>query len=364
MNKRPLKLFSAISAITIISIVVFGYFAWKTWHHSYDENSLLVPSSAQTSAQTASSTIRILFTGDIMLDRAVAKRAQRDGFDSLFAPLVAPLGHLFVGNDMVIGNLEGSMTDNQSISQQDHSILRFTFDSSYAVDLSGIGFTGFSLSNNHSLDFGQDGFDQTQKNLADAGLISFGSPLNDRSLSSKITLKGKSVCFVGYLQLFRPDPTPVIDEIKRLRPQCDLLVTTAHWGVEYSLIEDAEQKELAHRFIDAGADMIIGSHPHVVEPLEVYHGKAIFYSLGNFMFDQDFSYNTEHGLAIEIEHNASSTKFALIPITIRKEQASISAADDRSRVLGVVVSGAKENGLSDDLVSDILKDYSFTLKEI
>ena len=326
---------------------ITGYFAMP----------MATQSSTPSSVPIASGTVSVLFTGDVMLDRAVAIRAQKDGFDSLFAQL----NRLFLGSDMVIGNLEGTLTDNKSVSQEDFSILRFTFDPSYAQKLADLGFTGFSLSNNHSYDFGQDGFYQTKQNLNSAGLLSFGSPYNDQSLSAETTVQGKSVCFVGYLELFRPNPTPVQNEIKRLRPQCDLLILTAHWGVEYSLIETAAQKELAHEFIDAGADIIIGSHPHVVEPLEIYHGKAIFYSLGNFMFDQNFSYDTDHGLTVEIERNAINTTFTLIPITIKAEQVSISDTADRSKTLETVINNAQADGLSDTVISDIMKTYSFSL---
>jgi poly-gamma-glutamate synthesis protein (capsule biosynthesis protein) len=326
---------------------ITGYFAMP----------MATQSSTPSSVPITSGTISMLFTGDVMLDRAVALHAQKDGFDSLFTQL----NRLFLGSDMVIGNLEGTLTDNKSVSQKNFSSMRFTFDPSYAEKLAGLGFTGFSLSNNHSFDFGQDGFYQTKRNLAGAGIFSFGSPYNDQSLSTEITVQGKSVCLVGYLELFRPDPTSVLNEIKRLRPQCDLLILTTHWGVEYSTIETTAQKELAHEFIDAGADMIIGSHPHVVEPLEIYRGKAIFYSLGNFMFDQNFSYDTEHGLTVEIERNATSTIFTLIPITIKAEQASISDKADRLKTLEAVINNAQADGLSNTVISDIMKTYSFSL---
>lgn len=325
---------------------ITGYFSTPT-----------ATSSVPSPVSISSGTISALFTGDVMLDRYVALHAQQSDFDSLFAPL----SRLFLGSDMFIGNLEGTLTNNKSISQQDLSTLRFNFDPSYAQKLADLGFTGFSLSNNHSFDFGQDGFNQTEQNLNGAGILSFGSPYNDQSLSVETIAQGKSVCFVGYLELFKPDPTSVLNEIKRLRPQCDVLIMTAHWGVEYSSTETAAQKELAHEFIDTGADMIIGSHPHVVEPLEIYHGKAIFYSLGNFMFDQNFSYDTEHGLTVEMERNATSTTFTLIPITIKNEQVSISDVADRLKTLGAVVNNAQAGGLSNTDISDIMKAYSFTL---
>ena len=83
------------------------------------------------------------------------------------------------------------------------------------------------------------------------------------------------------------DPAQVLADIRFARPLADLLIVCPHWGVEYALRPTSEQVSLAHAMIDAGADMVVGSHPHVVQPIENYHNQWIAYSLGNFIFDQE-----------------------------------------------------------------------------
>jgi poly-gamma-glutamate synthesis protein (capsule biosynthesis protein) len=273
--------------------------------------------------------IRALFVGDIMLDRWVANHAARYGTSSLFAN-IRPL---FERNDMIVGNLEGTITSNTSVSQNGSGILRFTFNPQLVRDtLVPLGFTAVSIANNHTLDFGQSGYEETKANLAKDNILFFGSPSNSENLSTQKEVNGKLFCFVGYEEFINPDPQPILDEINSLRASCYRIVVFTHWGVEYIPTPTDKQKTLAHSFIDAGADVIIGSHPHIVQPLEIYKNKAIFYSLGNFMFDQNFSFETTHGLAVQIDFSDAKTHFTLIPITILNEEASFASVDDQNKV--------------------------------
>jgi poly-gamma-glutamate synthesis protein (capsule biosynthesis protein) len=146
-------------------------------------------------------------------------------------------------------------------------------------------------------------------------------------------VRGKQFCLVGYHSLYDATTTEVVGEIRALRPECYKVVVFAHWGTEYAPVANAAQVAEAHEFIDAGADLVIGAHPHVVQNVETYRGRAIFYSLGNFMFDQDFSWATTHGLAVKATFGATSTVFALTPITIRGQEASVANGADAVRVL-------------------------------
>ena len=132
----------------------------------------------------------------------------------------------------------------------------------------------------------------------------------------------------------------------------------AHWGNEYQLVPTERQIKLAHSFIDAGADLIIGSHPHVVEPVEIYNNKAIFYSLGNFIFDQKLSYWTEHGLALNVEWDNAKTLFTLTPTTIENTEVNIANTEDSRKVISQII---KNDFLSEDIGSDILKTNKFIL---
>jgi len=340
VNKSKAVIFGTISLILLFSIIIF--FAGKnatvkiTNHESqhYQTANSIDSSPTEQSAETQSPTTTILFVGDIMLDRTIAKHAQKYGVDSLFSKVQG----LLSANDAVIGNLEGTMSDYPSVSQSDYSILRFTFDPSYARFLKNNHFTAVSLANNHSLDFGKDGYEETVTNIKSAGIVTFGSPFNDKNISTTIPIQGKKICLVGYHDLYVPDSTPAVKEIQKIRPYCSYIILFAHWGVEYKQTATDRQIMLAHKFIDAGADLVIGAHPHVVEPIEIYKNKAIFYSLGNFIFDQNLSFWTEHGLAVRVEFGETSTRFTLIPTTVSNKEVSVASTTDADKL----IPGAKQ----------------------
>jgi len=97
-----------------------------------------------------------------------------------------------------------------------------------------------------------------------------------------------------------------IEEIQKARQYSDIVVVFSHWGTEYNLGVDDSTRDIAHSFIDAGADLIIGSHPHVIEPIEIYKEKRIYYSLGNFIFDQYFSEDVRNGMGVEVKIDKQS----------------------------------------------------------
>jgi poly-gamma-glutamate synthesis protein (capsule biosynthesis protein) len=300
----------------------------------------------------AATTTHLLFVGDMMFDREIAKHATAHGPESLFANIE----RLFLGNHAVIGNLEGTITNKPSVAARDYSVLHFTFNPLFAALLEKMGVTAVSLANNHALDFGGDGYRQTLQYVQQAHIASFGSPRNDMNLSTQLTVQGKKLCLVGYHDLFVPNDTPIVQEIKNIRPDCGLVVVFTHWGVEYQISATARQKMLAHHFIDAGADIVIGAHPHVVEPIEIYKNKAIFYSLGNFVFDQKLSFATEHGLAVQVEYNDDMTRFTLVPTALVDDEVHIAPAAEAEKVLQVA-----GNSLSADMRSAILKTNTFIL---
>jgi poly-gamma-glutamate synthesis protein (capsule biosynthesis protein) len=293
-----------------------------------------------------------VFVGDIMLDRAVAIHARAAGDSVLFAGVRS----LFKGRDLVVGNLEGTLTTNPSISQASSSILRFTFDPKYAAVLKGAGFDALSLANNHSLDFGASGYEQTVSYLTAQGITPFGSPLNDKNISVQMPIKGKNFCLVGYHGLYDPNPASAIRAIKDTRSACAYTVLVAHWGVEYVHEPTQEQRDMAHAFIDAGADVVIGAHPHVVEPLEIYNNKAVFYSLGNFVFDQGWMPQVRRGLAVGIEFAGNTTRFTLAGIDTFKE-AAVAGATTTQAILADVVTP----GLPKDIAKSILRKGEFEL---
>lgn len=271
----------------------------------------------------------VLFFGDMMLDRNVARRAAGDG-----ASLVAGVQSLAQEADAVVVNLEGTITTNESIAQRDNKILRFTFAPEVARGaLTALGVDAVSLANNHALDFYAAGYSTTQEYVTSWGIAPFGHPLNSKDLSTTLVVNTLRLCLVGYHELYDPSTATTIAEITRLRPLCDKIVVMTHWGPEYEPLPAASQVAEGRAFIDAGADLVVGMHPHVVQPVEVYNGRVIAYSLGNFIFDQDFSWETEHGIALKVVFAEGETRITVVPLAIRESRPEPIFGEEAGRVV-------------------------------
>src|SRR3989344_3398134 len=158
---------------------------------------------------------------------------------------------------------------------------------------------------------GLAGFEESKKNLRAAGLDFYGSQykVDDNSLLIK-KIGDFNFAFIGINDTNSPvGIMKVVDLIKKARSNpvipvktgiqaADFIIINAHWGAEYKSLSNSRQRQLAHSLIDAGADVIIGHHPHVVQEMEIYNNRPIFYSLGNFIFDQYFSVPTQQALAV------------------------------------------------------------------
>lgn len=254
--------------------------------------------------------ITVLFVGDMMFDRGVRNTTSKKGFDTVFGQSKDIFKN--ANADIVVGNLEGPITSYPSkIILPDGSTtdeLNFTFPAGTAKALKEHGFNIVSLANNHTANQGADGLAQTKKYLSEAGIAFFGSPFNKASELSTTTCQNDiCISLIGWHEFANTPYTDISKEIKRLRPISDIIVVFSHWGVEYQQRPTIRQREIAHAWIDAGADLTVGAHPHVIQSVEEYKGKKIFYSLGNFIFDQYFSFNTTHGLAIALTATKETT---------------------------------------------------------
>jgi gamma-polyglutamate biosynthesis protein CapA len=280
--------------------------------------------------------VSLLAFGDVMLDRQVRRFINQNNNDYPFRLIK----NVFPGNDIIFANLEGSVTNNPSKTLDlKGKVLHFTFDPVMMQVLRTFGFNVVSLANNHAYDFLRDGYLETQEHLKTADIAYFGDPYNKENLSVIQEVKGMKIGFVGYHEFYTASTTSVVAEIARIRPEADIVIVAPHWGVEYATKHSKAQTAKAHEFIDAGADIVLGAHPHVVQPIEIYNGKPIFYSLGNFIFDQDFSYNTTHGLGVRMvfdsiqDTETIKVNVELIPITIRKTQAALAPESDKAKML-------------------------------
>ncbi|MDE1925022.1 MAG: CapA family protein [Patescibacteria group bacterium] len=261
--------------------------------------------------------VTILAFGDIMLDRAVRQDIDAYGPSYPFKK-IAPL---LKGHDIVVANAEGVFTGNASIAS--FSALEFTFATSTLLVLKSLGFTDLSQANNHALNFGWSGLTESRSAIAAARMQSFGDPENKSPGPVYETVRGTTIAFVGYDQFSADggEASSSLAAIKEAKRVGAFVIVYPHWGEEYNDGTTTLQTVLARTFVDAGADVVIGSHPHVVEPIETYKGRAIFYSLGNFIFDQSWDADVSHGLAVEISLTDKTVAYTLHPFAIIKAQA-------------------------------------------
>lgn len=254
-----------------------------------------------------SEVISILFTGDIMLDRYVETLRDQKGGDFPFTympEIITTIETALDVNelDLVVGNLEGPITDSNYVN--DGSAMIFNFKPDVVELLKNAGFTTFSMANNHALDMGKTGPQQTHDYLATAGIESFGHPDTPNGEYSFITydFAGTTLGFLGLNDaVIRLDTDAAIAKIKEVDPLVDYLIIGVHWGWEYEPTARESVVAKAHAFVDSGADFVWGHHPHVVQNHETYNGVEIYYSLGNFVFDQYFSDAVREGLVLGLK---------------------------------------------------------------
>jgi len=250
--------------------------------------------------------IKLIIVGDIMLDRHIRMFAEGRGYDFI----LSDIAEFLRSADLVLGNLEGPITKYPSVSVGSEigspNNYIFTFDPETADFLYSNNIRLVNLGNNHILNFGNQGLADTLSYLNQSGISYFGSIKGDYVDTSIIVdLADLRIGFVNYNEFYEGSFEEAIDAISEINDVVDVLVVYTHWGSEYVSVANSGIQTLAHSFIDSGADLVVGSHPHVVQQSEEYKGKKIYYSLGNFIFDQYFSEETMKGLLLEVEINPS-----------------------------------------------------------
>ena len=186
---------------------------------------------------------------------------------------------IFAEDDLTIINMEGPLTES---TERNGEKFAFKGAPGFVDILSGSSVEAANLANNHSHDYGEQGFEDTKRILSDAGITAFG--YDETAL---ITIKGIKIGLVGIYELHDhlERAWQLKDNIAKVKQEgADLIITIFHWGNERESVPDSNQLELGHIAIDYGADLVAGHHPHVLQGIEEYRGKYIVYSLGNFCF--------------------------------------------------------------------------------
>jgi len=242
--------------------------------------------------------LRLRFVGDIVLGRYGV-----DGFRK-FAAIAPKLDGLseWLEGDLVLANLETPVASTLPVKGPRGPGSYFGADPEMLKPIARLGFTHLGLANNHAEDLGAEGLLETSVHVKGVGLVPIGSARVEapQVRFERLLLRGRAIQLVAIttimnfehseyqarvpyvpLQALAPTLTPLIREI----PRNELAIVFVHWGQEDDPSPGGLQREVAHELVDAGADLVIGHHPHVLQAIETYSGSLIAYSLGNFLFD-------------------------------------------------------------------------------
>jgi len=304
-----------------------------------------------TSTATPSGVVNLMAVGDIMLGRTVGEQAQAQGSEIVFAGVQS----VFDSADVLVGNLECALTSG---GEQQHKTFTFAAPPEAARALALAGFDVLSLANNHAMDFGSQGLFDTFDNLGQNGIASVGAGANAAEAHAPVILErnGLRLAFLAYTDVPKEnsgfdthswiatdsqpgiawaDTAQITADVSAAKAQADVVIVQLHAGHEVNAyihpITSGQQAE-AHAAIDAGAALVIGSHPHILQRLELYHGGLIAYSLGNFVFDDFLGVaNDSVILRVTLTHDGLQS-YDWLPVTIKNGLPGPAFPDEASAI--------------------------------
>jgi len=252
--------------------------------------------------------ITLGFVGDIMLDRNVEKIILTEANGDFNFPFTY-IGDKLSAYDFMFGNLEGAVSDK---GEDQGSLYSFRMDTKAISALKNAGFDILSVANNHAADWGSDAMYDTLRRLDGMGFRYVGGGFNvlNAYRPKIVDIDGTRIAYLAFSQfesgnlegnvtLAHLGEDILKKSLKDIRQEADVVIVSMHFGDEYEPLPNDYQKHIARLAIDSGADLVVGHHPHVVQPVEKYGRGYIAYSLGNFIFDQNFSEETMQGLLLE-----------------------------------------------------------------
>ena len=272
----------------------------------------------------------LAFGGDVLLSDGLNAVYDKGGIASVYDSRV--LEKLLAADILMINQEFPFSTRGTAMEDKQYT---FRADPRYVQILKDMGVDIVTLANNHTLDFGSDALLDTLSTLEEAGLPYVGAGENLERAARMISIEkgGRKIGFLGasrvipvtgwYAGKDRPglfatyDPAQMLEQIAQAKETCDYVVAYVHWGVEYADTPEEYQRQMAQKYIDAGADLVVGSHPHVLQGIEFYKGKPILYSLGNFLFGQWAGETVMAEITIRAD---GAVGLKLVPLTMKNNQ--------------------------------------------
>ena len=306
--------FIALWIVVVLTVVGAG--VWYYFDHyriRTDNTANLGMSSSSEQSSLAEIVLEeksatLVFAGDAMFDRGVDCRYPDDKILTIFDNLDKDI---FVSADFTFLNLEGPIAKSETTKVCGGSLV-FNMPPKTIDALKLLGVDSVSLANNHSTNAGNSGFVYTKELLNSNDIVPIGKYSGvDEDSVKKFEINDQKFAIITLDTL--AENVSIENQIKTLKAEEYFTFVYPHWGTEYKTVHNSNQAYLAHRWIDQGADLIIGGHPHVTQDVEVYKDHFIAYSLGNFVFDQAFSTETQRGLVLQIVLNDGKASVELKP---------------------------------------------------
>lgn len=318
-RRRKRKLLTIVLRTILFTFVLLGaclvfYLLHNFWNHSQEKQPDQPAEQAGENEQAA--TVNLTFVGDVILTGHVETRLKENGYDFPYVH-VHPY---FQQDDFTVANLETPVTKNGTPASNKEFVYKSPPEAIPAMKEAGIDLV--NLANNHSMDQGESGLLDTFQVLEDNGLeyVGAGPDAKRAYAPAYVERNGIRMAFFGFSRVVpnvswyagknKPgiavsyDPAKAVEAIQLARGQADLVIVIAHWGKEREDYPVDHQMELSRAYIDAGADLVIGGHPHVLQGFEQYNEKWIAYSLGNFIFTRSNDPKTWETMVLQ----ASCTK--------------------------------------------------------
>jgi poly-gamma-glutamate capsule biosynthesis protein CapA/YwtB (metallophosphatase superfamily) len=311
-------------------------------------------------------TVTLMMSGDVTLGHAFEDLVGSDytwAFDQMPEYREA---------DLAMVNLEGTLTTANTKLEK---TFNFKADPSAVEVLKSGGVDIVNLANNHAMDYQGPGLQETLKTLEKAGIHSVGAgmEITEARRPKIIDVKGQRIAYFGY---YTADyhaagdgipgtnhgfETRIAEDIQAVRDEVDWIVVNFHWGVELANYPEIWQSELAYFTIDQGADAIVGHHPHVLQGAEIYKGRPIAYSLGNFIFGGNARSDYDTAV-LKLSLREEQMKVEFLPVEVRKYQPQVVRGERGDRILQHIdlLSGVFEEPMTSPMILDARKSKVVT----
>ena len=307
--------------IAVLAVIVFGA--------GIVGNALNKNATSSVSEYDGGKLVKGTVVGDMMLGRSITNKGSKNNYKNMFSGV----SDLWKDSDYVAGNLECVLLDNASDYEKNDKEIHINAETKTANVLKENGFTLVSLANNHLADFKAKGVVNTLDTLDKVGLkhVGAGRNLTEAAEYDMQEINGVKIATIAVSDIIPKDfaardskagilttkTLKYYQAVKDASEKADLVIANIHWGVEYGMTETEAQQQLARNLINWGVDVVIGSHPHVLQPVEKYGDGIIFYSMGNFVFDQGWSRTKDSMVLNYYVVENGNCSFEITPIRIK-----------------------------------------------